>query len=113
MPGRVGFIGLGAMGGPMALNLIKHGVALVVYDIDAVKVEPLVARGAAKADSAETVAAQVERTICMVETTAQAESVIAGDHGMIPQRHVVRIASAEQGRPSSVGLADRRGRPGF
>ena len=83
MPGRVGFIGLGAMGGPMALNLIKRGVALVVHDIDAVKVEPLVARGAAKADSAETVAAQVERTICMVETTAQAESVIAGDHGII------------------------------
>jgi 3-hydroxyisobutyrate dehydrogenase len=42
-----------------------------------------VGRGAAKADSAETVAAQVERTICMVETTAQAESVIAGEHGII------------------------------
>src|SRR2546421_7651581 len=83
MPERVGFIGLGAMGGPMALNLVKHGFALVVHDIDAAKVERLVARGAAKADSAEAVAAQVERTICMVETTAQAESVIAGEHGII------------------------------
>jgi 3-hydroxyisobutyrate dehydrogenase-like beta-hydroxyacid dehydrogenase len=83
MPGKVGFIGLGAMGGPMALNLVKHGIALVVHDIDAAKVERLVSRGAAKADSAESVAAQVERTICMVETTAQAESVIAGEHGII------------------------------
>jgi 3-hydroxyisobutyrate dehydrogenase-like beta-hydroxyacid dehydrogenase len=92
MPGKVGFIGLGAMGGPMALNLVKHGVALVVHDIDAAKVERLVARGAAKADSAEAVAAQVERTICMVETTAQAESVIAGEHGIIksaPSGHIV------------------------
>jgi 3-hydroxyisobutyrate dehydrogenase-like beta-hydroxyacid dehydrogenase len=83
MPGTVGFIGLGAMGGPMALNLVKHGFALVVHDIDAAKVERLVARGAKKADSADGAAAAVERTICMVETTAQAESVIAGEHGIV------------------------------
>jgi 3-hydroxyisobutyrate dehydrogenase len=83
MPGKVGFIGLGAMGGPMALNLIKAGFALVVHDIDPAKVERHVARGAIKADSAEAVAAQVERTISIVETTAQAESVIAGEHGII------------------------------
>src|SRR6185436_1379418 len=79
----VGFIGLGAIGGPMALNLIKHGIALVVHDIDAAKVERLVARGAKSADAPDRVAARVERTICMVETTAQAESVIAGEHGVI------------------------------
>ena len=83
MPGTVGFIGLGAMGGPMALNLVKHGFALVVHDIDAAKVERLTARGATRADSAEAVAARTERTICMVETTAQAESVIAGEHGIV------------------------------
>jgi 3-hydroxyisobutyrate dehydrogenase-like beta-hydroxyacid dehydrogenase len=96
MPGKVGFIGLGAMGGPMALNLVKHGVALVVHDIDAAKVERLVGRGAAKADSAETVAAQVERTICMVETTAQAEAVIAGEHGIVQRAgpgHIVACMS--------------------
>jgi 3-hydroxyisobutyrate dehydrogenase-like beta-hydroxyacid dehydrogenase len=77
MAGAVGFIGLGNMGGPMATNLVKHGFSLVVHDIDAAKVALLTVRGAAKADSAEAVAARVERTICMVETTAQAESVIA------------------------------------
>ena len=34
MPGTVGFIGLGAMGDPMALNLVKRGFSLVVHEID-------------------------------------------------------------------------------
>ena len=40
MAGKVGFIGLGAMGGPMARNLIKADVPLVVHDIDAAKTAP-------------------------------------------------------------------------
>jgi 3-hydroxyisobutyrate dehydrogenase len=79
----VGFIGLGNMGRPMALNLIKHGFPLVVHDVDPAKIEPVRARGAAVADSAERVAAAAERTICMVETTAQVESVIAGERGIV------------------------------
>lgn len=83
MTGKVGFIGLGAMGGPMALNLAKAGFSLVVHDIDTAKTEPLKAKGAAVATSAEAVAALVERTIVIVETTDQAESVILGANGII------------------------------
>jgi 3-hydroxyisobutyrate dehydrogenase-like beta-hydroxyacid dehydrogenase len=83
MVGGVGFIGLGNMGQPMALNLVKHGFSLVVHDIVKARTEPLAARGAKVADSAEQVAAAVERTIVMVETTAQAETVIAGEHGIV------------------------------
>jgi len=83
MAGAVGFIGLGNMGRPMALNLAKRGFELVVHDIEAAKVEPLRARGATVADSAERVAAAAARTICMVETTAQAEAVIAGERGIV------------------------------
>jgi 3-hydroxyisobutyrate dehydrogenase-like beta-hydroxyacid dehydrogenase len=83
MAGKVGFIGLGAMGGPMALNLAKAGFALVVHDIDAAKTEPLKAKGAEVAGSAEAVAATVDRTIVIVETTEQAESVIGGAQGII------------------------------
>src|SRR5262245_8948656 len=83
MPGKVGFIGLGAMGGPMALNLAKAGFSLVVNDVDKSKTEPLKAKGATVAGSAEAVAAAVERTIVIVETTEQAESVIIGAHGII------------------------------
>src|SRR5262245_35751935 len=83
MPGAVGFIGLGNMGGPMALNLVKHGFALVVHAVAPDKVEPLRERGPRVAGSPEEVAAASDRTIVMVETTAQAESVIAGEHGVI------------------------------
>src|SRR5256712_7710546 len=83
MAGPVGFIGLGNMGGPMALNLARHGVALVVHDIDPAKVGRLRERGAKVVESPEQVAAGSERTIVMVETTAQAESVIAGERGVI------------------------------
>ena len=92
MPNTVGFIGLGAMGGPMALNLLKHGFQLVVHDIDAGKTERLRAQGAAVAESPDAVAAATGRTICMVETTAQAEAVIAGPHGIVQRAqpgHVV------------------------
>jgi 3-hydroxyisobutyrate dehydrogenase len=83
MAGSVGFIGLGNMGRPMALNLVKHGFPLVVHDIDPAKLEPLRARGAAVAESPERVAAAADRTISMVETTTQAEAVVAGEHGII------------------------------
>jgi 3-hydroxyisobutyrate dehydrogenase-like beta-hydroxyacid dehydrogenase len=83
MPGKVGFIGLGAMGGPMALNLLKHGHSLVVHDIDPQRLEPALAAGAAVAQSPEAVAAAVERTIAMVETTDQVRSVIIGEHGIV------------------------------
>jgi 3-hydroxyisobutyrate dehydrogenase-like beta-hydroxyacid dehydrogenase len=83
MPGTVGFIGLGAMGGPMAQNLVKHGFSLVVHDVDPAKAELWRTRGATVVGSAAEVAARVERTISMVETTAQAEAVVAGEHGII------------------------------
>jgi len=96
MPGTVGFIGVGNMGGPMAANLLKRGFSLVVHDVDAARVEALRARGAKAESSPERVAAAVERTICMVETTAQAESVIAGEQGIMHtarRGHVVACMS--------------------
>jgi 3-hydroxyisobutyrate dehydrogenase-like beta-hydroxyacid dehydrogenase len=83
MPGVVGFIGLGNMGRPMALNLVEQGFTLVVHDIDPAKLGPLRDRGAKVESSAERVAAAADRTICIVETTAQAESVITGEHGIV------------------------------
>src|SRR5262245_61692403 len=79
MAGKVGFIGLGAMGGPMASNLIKADVSLVVHDIDASKIAKLNAEVAA---SAKEVAAKGDRTIVIVETTDQAQAVIAGSEGI-------------------------------
>ena len=83
MQGAVGFIGLGNMGQPMALNLAKNGFSLVVNDVNAARTTPLRERGARVAASGQEVAAATGRTIVIVETTAQAESVIAGEGGIV------------------------------
>ena len=72
MPGRVGVIGLGNMGRPMAMNLLKHGFTLTVYDVDADAVQALQAQGAEVASSPAEVARATERTVSIVATTAQA-----------------------------------------
>jgi 3-hydroxyisobutyrate dehydrogenase-like beta-hydroxyacid dehydrogenase len=96
MAGKVGFVGLGAMGGPMARNLLKAGVRLVVHDIDARKVQALSEAGAEVAHSPEAVAKQCGRTICMVETTTQAEEVITGfARGAAPGHTVICMSTVD------------------
>jgi 3-hydroxyisobutyrate dehydrogenase len=82
MADPVGFIGLGAMGGPMAGNLAKRGFPLVVHDIDPTKVAPVAAGGAKVADSPRAVAVEARRVITIVETTAQVEAVVTGPSGL-------------------------------
>lgn len=57
---RIGYIGLGNMGGPMATNLVKSGCDVVVYDLDQTRIDRVVARGATAATSGEDVAKQVD-----------------------------------------------------
>ena len=81
MAAKTGFVGLGNMGGPMARNLLKAGFPLVVHDLDPRKVQSLAEAGAEVAATPQAVARETTRSICMVETTAQAEAVIGGDTG--------------------------------
>jgi len=83
MSGKIGFVGLGNMGGPMARNLLKAGHNVVVHDLDARKVQSLSEAGAEVAPSPAAMAKQCTRLICMVETTDQARSVICGENGFI------------------------------
>ena len=101
MAGKVGFVGLGNMGGPMALNLVKAGFELVVHDINPDRLAPLTAAGASVVPSPAAAAAECRRTICMVETTDQAEAVILGGSGFIQsarQGDIVRVH--EHDRPA-------------
>ena len=81
MAGKVGFVGLGNMGGPMARNLLKAGFSVVVHDLDPRKVQALAEAGAEVAASPQAVAREARRCIAMVETTAQTETVLAGEQG--------------------------------
>jgi 3-hydroxyisobutyrate dehydrogenase-like beta-hydroxyacid dehydrogenase len=69
---------MGNMGGPMARSLLKHGIAVVVHNLDPRMIQTLAEAGAEVAASPEAVAREAGRFICMVETTAQAEQVLVG-----------------------------------
>jgi 2-hydroxy-3-oxopropionate reductase len=63
---RIGFIGLGIMGKPMARNLLKAGYPLVVCDINPAPVNELVSLGAQAAGSPKEVARQCRYLITML-----------------------------------------------
>ena len=60
---HIGFIGLGNMGGPMALNLIKAGHTLVVYDVRRETANPHLDAGATWADGPKEVARAGEQIL--------------------------------------------------
>ena len=78
-----GFVGLGAMGSPMALNIIKAGIPLIVHDVDDRKTREHQKAGAEVMYSPMEIANASDWTICLVETTRQAEEVICGERGII------------------------------
>jgi len=57
---RIGYIGLGNMGGPMAANLVKAGCDVLIYDLEKTKVDQYVACGATAGGSGEDVAARAD-----------------------------------------------------
>ena len=83
MAERIGFIGLGIMGKPMAKNLLKAGYEVTVYDIVGEPVEELVTDGAQRAASNKEVAANCEKIITMVPDSAESEMAILGPDGVL------------------------------
>ena len=79
----VGFVGLGIMGLPMSLNLIKAGYPLVVYNRTRSKTQELAAKGAAVADSPKEVAQHSSVVIVMVSDSPDVEEVVLGKNGII------------------------------
>ena len=83
MAERIGFIGLGIMGRPMALNLRKAGYVLCVYARRANLMDPLLRIGAVACFSPQAVAEQSDIIITMVSDTPDVEEVILGKNGII------------------------------
>jgi len=79
----VGFVGMGVMGSGMAANVLKRGFPVAGYDIDPKRNEQMAKLGAVILDGPAAVARAAAKTVCMVETTAQAESVIVGKGGIV------------------------------
>lgn len=80
---NVGVIGLGAMGAPMARNLLKGGHTVTVYARRAEAMEPIVNEGAYAAASPADVASRSDVTITMVIDTRAVEEVTLGPGGIV------------------------------
>jgi 2-hydroxy-3-oxopropionate reductase len=79
----VGFIGLGAMGNPMAKNMIKAGYSLLVYDVNATQIAELAALGAQKAGNPREVGEKCSTVIMMLPNSPHVETVLYGENGLV------------------------------
>ena len=82
MTARIGFIGLGTMGKWMALNMMKAGFPLKVYDIDPAAVAFLTGQGAASAESPAALAPQVDWLFLSLPHTEIVEAALFGENGV-------------------------------
>ena len=83
MSERIGFIGLGIMGKPMARNLLAAGFELTVHSRSPESVDELVAAGATRGSAPAAVASASDITITMLPDTPDVELVLTGPGGVI------------------------------
>ena len=84
---KIGFIGLGIMGKPMAGHLMDAGYELVVHNRNRDAVDELVGKGAAEAHSGKEVAEQSDIVITMLPDSPDVESVALGEGGILEGAH--------------------------
>jgi len=111
---KIGFIGLGSMGLPMACNLVARQFHVRGYDLRASARETLAAKGGADAPSLEAAFDQADAAVLMVVNAAQAEQILFGGSaltGLKPNALVILMATCP---PASVAkLAERVTAAGF
>lgn len=79
---RVGFIGIGAMGMPMALNILKAGYPLLVYDVNRQAAEELTAKGATACTTPRELGERADVIITMLPNGKIVEGVLLGAQGI-------------------------------
>ena len=79
---KIGFIGVGIMGKPMARNLMKAGYSLVVHDMNRDPVNELVAEGATAASSSKEVAEKNDVVITMLPDSPDVDAAVFGAGGV-------------------------------
>jgi len=80
---KLGFLGLGIMGGPMTRNLLKAGFAVTVFDVDAAKVRTAVSQGAMAAVSPAEVARQSDIILACLPSAEIVEQSVSGTGGLL------------------------------
>lgn len=82
MADRIGFIGLGIMGRPMARNLLEAGFELIVHSRSAAPVDELVAAGAERGTDPASVASRSDMIVTMLPDSPDVELVLLGERGV-------------------------------
>jgi 3-hydroxyisobutyrate dehydrogenase len=80
---RIGFIGVGNMGGPMARNLLKAGHEVKAFDLSNEAMDRVAEAGAKRAQSAQDAARGVEVVITMLPAGEHVRGVYLGEHGLL------------------------------
>jgi 4-hydroxybutyrate dehydrogenase/sulfolactaldehyde 3-reductase len=83
MDNKIAFIGLGAMGGPMALNIIKKETNLSVFDIQKEKMKPHINLGAIPGENIKETVQEADIVITMLPSTENVKSVIMDNDGVL------------------------------
>lgn len=80
---KIGFVGLGNMGAPMARNLLKNGHALQAFDLSEAALRSLEEAGASACASPKAAAMDVELVVTMLPAAAHVRSVLTGEQGVL------------------------------
>ena len=83
MDNKIAFIGLGAMGGPMALNIIKKETNLFVFDIQKEKMKPHINLGAVPGENIKETVQDADIVITMLPSTENVKSVVMDNDGVL------------------------------
>lgn len=106
---RIGFIGLGTMGQPMASNLLGAGHTLRVYDVDAARVQALQEKGAEAAGSARHAAEDADVVISMLPASRDVLAAMLGPDGAVeglrPGATVIDMSTIDPGTTRHVAEA--------
>ena len=110
---KIGFLGLGIMGRPMAMNLMKAGHDLVVCDHKKSAAEELISAGATFAENGAAIASQCDLCITMVQNSPQVREAVLGKGGLLetakPGFTLIDMSSIDPVESKKIGseLAER------
>ena len=104
---RIGFIGLGNVGGKLAGSLLRHGVDLTVRDLNDALVASFVAKGAKRASSPQVMAEQVDLVITCLPSPAASRTVLESPDGVIaglsPGKVWLEMSTTDQAEVKRLG----------
>ena len=103
MAGKIGFVGLGIMGKPMAKNLLKAGYTVVCYDILQANVDEVCAAGAEKGLSNKDVASRCSVIVTMLPNSPHVKEAVFGENGIAEGAKPGMRNSVSAGRSAVAG----------